>query len=82
MFSSVSTLAKLAMEREPDELYDPVSSSTTAGCFSAGYDEADHRTCGRAGGERAMSCNPLAGCPATGTFRTGSRKRGRGNRVR
>ncbi len=33
VFSPVSTLAKLAMERRPDDLYDPVVVVDDRGCF-------------------------------------------------
>jgi EAL domain-containing protein (putative c-di-GMP-specific phosphodiesterase class I)/GGDEF domain-containing protein len=64
VFSSVSTLAKLAMEREPDELYDPVVVVDDQELFLGTV--TMKQIIARAGElevERAMSCNPLSGLP-------------------
>jgi len=64
VFSPVSTLAQLAMEREPDELYDPVIVVDDHGIFLGTV--TMKQIIVRAGElevERAMSCNPLSGLP-------------------
>lgn len=64
VFSSVSTLAKLAMEREPDDLYDPVVVVDDRGLFMGTV--TMKQVIARAGEldvERARSCNPLSGLP-------------------
>ncbi|MBL3540326.1 bifunctional diguanylate cyclase/phosphodiesterase [Aminivibrio sp.] len=70
VFSPVSALAKLAMERRPDDLYDPVVVVDDRGCFlgTVTMKQIISRST-ELEVERVRSCNPLSGLPGNNNIR-------------